>query len=178
MGSTQLDGGNISKVVKITSTGSTSNNVNVTCISGNCTSIINNFTNDIDILVSENRYINFTCSDEKSDYLSATYRVNSSEDPTGDDLIVNCTITSDTCTPPGHPNVNANWNVDLKDNCTITKANFPVGINMRQRNVNITNITKDGYFVTYVNITNISSRVYMDAKTQGFVRCIGGCFSN
>jgi len=86
-----LNSGNGEGTLDITSTGS-SNGIYVSCISGDCTNITDDFADDQDKTDGQSVTVTFSCDDSVVGDYSATFRSNSTENPTGDETTVSCSI--------------------------------------------------------------------------------------
>ncbi len=85
-----ITNGNISSSTTI-ETYKNHNNILVSCISGNCSNIISNFTT-ININHGNNYIIDFTCTNQTTGTFNAQYALESNEDTTQDILNVSCQI--------------------------------------------------------------------------------------
>jgi len=90
--------GNITGLVDIVSTGA-NNQVNVSCDSGNCSTISQNWTNGTNMADSETIQVEFECDDTYKGIHSAVFSVISIEDTIQNSISVNCTMND--ITPPG-----------------------------------------------------------------------------
>jgi hypothetical protein len=70
------------------------NNVVVSCISGDCTRITDNFVDGNGLTQPATSNFNFTCQDNIFGSFSAVYRVTSTEFPTGTDITLTCDVTA------------------------------------------------------------------------------------
>ncbi|MEC8221316.1 MAG: H-type lectin domain-containing protein, partial [Nanoarchaeota archaeon] len=85
-----ITNGNISSSTTI-ETYKNHNNISVSCISGNCSNIISNFTT-ININHSSSHNIYFTCTNQTTGIFNAQYALESNEDTSQDILNVSCQI--------------------------------------------------------------------------------------
>ena len=87
------DAGNLTGVVNV-SAASNHTDVNVTCDSGNCTEITNNWTNGIDMIDQQSIMTTFVCSNATAGVFSAVYNLASLNDTTADQITVSCQMSS------------------------------------------------------------------------------------
>ena len=82
--------GNISKSINIESYKNNSN-IKISCISGNCSTFSNNFSNS-NLTHRETQNINFTCSNSSVGIFNAIFSINSTEDTSNFLLNISCEI--------------------------------------------------------------------------------------
>lgn len=92
MGSGDLNLGSLTGHANITSTGHDNDDVAVTCLSGDCGTITDDWTDNTNMAEDEKQEITFTCDDSDVGSFSAVYNVNSHQDSTGDNITVSCQI--------------------------------------------------------------------------------------
>jgi hypothetical protein len=91
----------------ITSTGA-NNNVNVGCVSGDCSVIADLWTDGTNMIDGETQVVDFTCNSAAVGNYSAIFDVVSTEFPSGDQINVSCEVIP---TPP----TTVSWNSALLD---------------------------------------------------------------
>jgi len=89
--------GNLTSTAIINSS-EVNNQVNVSCSSGNCSTIAHNWTNGTDMVDKEWIVVKFECSDNTPGSFSADFEVVSIEDPTPNTITVDCFMIDP---PPG-----------------------------------------------------------------------------
>ena len=95
LGSGEITDGNLTGSTNILIVGG-HNNIAVTCVSGNCTEITEDWDDTIDI--SNATWVaNFTCENSSANSLSAIFNVTSEEDILADNITVTCEFTSPAC---------------------------------------------------------------------------------
>lgn len=114
--------------LSVTSKGA-NNNINVQCLSGNCSLITSNWTNGVNLPAGGSQGVEFTCSDQRSGIISALYNISSDESSTTSDINLTCNlnpifgpINGDLITPAPFvtTNVAQNATFDLEANLTCT----------------------------------------------------------
>ncbi|MEM4267757.1 MAG: LamG domain-containing protein [Candidatus Woesearchaeota archaeon] len=97
IGTTTQFQGSITGYADIISTG-VNNYTNVSCVSGNCSIISQNWTNGTDIADQEAKQVQFVCSDSLAGSMSAVFSVVSNNDTTPNSITVACFVIDP---PPG-----------------------------------------------------------------------------
>ncbi|MBN2122093.1 hypothetical protein JW721_03485, partial [Candidatus Micrarchaeota archaeon] len=91
LGSGTEGAGSLTGSAGITSSG-TSSNVEVSCDSGDCATISEDWVDTTDMEDEQEFFANFTCSDSSAGNFSATFSVASDEDASADEITVTCYI--------------------------------------------------------------------------------------
>ncbi|MBN2122157.1 DUF2341 domain-containing protein, partial [Candidatus Micrarchaeota archaeon] len=89
-------GGPIAGSANITSSG-TNSNITVSCDSGNCSTISEDWIDSTNMTDGQSFIANFSCSNSTAGNFSATFNLSSAQDTSIEQIVVNCTIV----TPPG-----------------------------------------------------------------------------
>ncbi|MBD3262800.1 hypothetical protein GF374_00280 [Candidatus Woesearchaeota archaeon] len=126
LGDGYLNNGDLSATTNITS-GEENNNTVVNCISGSCNTITDNWTDGTNLTDTESQIVNFTCNDSSIGSYSANFKVNSTQDSTGDTITVTCDILAPKGTlivnltnPTANQTTNVYQNQTFSINATIT----------------------------------------------------------
>ncbi len=93
LGDQNVSQGDLTTIVKVTALGENNEDVIISCISGDCSTITDNWIDNTNIPgYQEETEIIFTCPDNTPGSYSATFNVNSNQDLIGDDITVTCDI--------------------------------------------------------------------------------------
>ncbi len=84
--------GSKTKILKVVSNIGINNNIRVWCDFGDCDKISQNWINGTNLIESEERNIDFTCSDTDTGNYSATFKIISDDNPFTESIQINCEI--------------------------------------------------------------------------------------
>ncbi|MEC8220783.1 MAG: DUF2341 domain-containing protein [Nanoarchaeota archaeon] len=125
----EKDTGNKNTILQVVSNIGDNTNIQVSCTSGNCSTITHTFTNGISLLEGNSEPIVFTCDDTSSGNYSATFTVQSASNPYNSTIEVNCNVnpiygpmTSFLLNPTPLSTINVaqnqSFNLEAQVNCT------------------------------------------------------------
>lgn len=93
LGDGNLSQGNLTSSVNVSYTGEGQDNLKLTCLSGDCSKITGDFVDGTNINTTKvYDTITFTCDDSAVGSYSTNFNINSTQDPSGDNLSVTCDI--------------------------------------------------------------------------------------
>ncbi|MEC8221270.1 MAG: DUF2341 domain-containing protein, partial [Nanoarchaeota archaeon] len=125
----EKDTGNKNTTLQVVSNIGDNTNIQVSCTSGDCSTITHTFTNGISLLEGNSEPIVFTCDDTSSGNYSALFTVQSSSNPYNSTIEVNCSVnpiygpmTSLLLNPTPLSTINVaqnqSFNLEAQVNCT------------------------------------------------------------
>lgn len=139
------------------------NQINVSCASGSCTTITQDWTNGTSITSGGSTPVNFTCNDSTTGSYSAVFSVVSSEDDTVDQVSVSCSMEA----------VAINWSTTSLDMGSVSRNTSKVETDTitaggNNTNIVVTNIAGNGTGVINMTTTSIPDLNHSNTSSISF----------